>query len=150
MSLIQTIGDDLKSAMKSGDTFGRDALRMLQSALKNAAIEMRKDAEALSETEIQAVIKRMVKQRTESVTQYELGGRPELADKERREITLLSSYLPPALSREKVGEIVDEVLQSLGQVTSKDKGRIMGLVMKQVGGQADGSLVREVVDARLQ
>lgn len=149
MSLVTQIADDLKAAMKSGDVVRRDTLRFLQSALKNAAIDARKEATALSDAEVQAVVKKLVKQRKDSIEQYTRGARQDLADKEQAELNLLSTYLPTALSSEATAALVDEALQKLGPVTLKDMGRIMGAVMQAAGGQADGTLVRDIVTKRL-
>ncbi len=149
MSLISTIGDELKGAMKSGDTEKRDTLRLLQSALKNAAIEARKEASAFTDAEVQSVVKKLVKQRQDSIEQYTAGNRMDLAEKEKKEVEILSPYLPQTLSREATRALVEKVLGEQGGATAKDMGKIMGLVMKEAGGQADGTLVREIVQERL-
>lgn len=149
MSLVTTLSADLKAAMKNGETERRDALRFLQSALKNAAIDAHKAVEELSDAEAQAVVKKLVKQRKDSIDQYEKGGRKDLADKEKKELELLSGYLPAELSREATVALVDETLSRLGPVTAKDMGRVMGAVMQASGGMADGALVREIVLERL-
>lgn len=150
MSLYQSIGDALKAAMKSGDVLTRDTLRLLQSALKNVAIELHKEATTLSDTEVQEVVKRLVKQRKDSIEQYRSGNRLELAAKEESELTVLTQYLPVMLSQEATEALVDKVLGELGAVTAKDMGRIMGAVMKAAEGKVDGGMVREIVASRLQ
>ncbi len=149
MSLITQIGDELKAAMKAGETMKRDTLRFLQSALKNAAIEARKPVTAFVDSEVQDVVKRLVKQRKDSIEQYRAAGREDLAEKEAAELALIEGYLPEQLSREAVAEIVDRVVATMPEVTSKDIGRVMGAVMKETGGAADGSMVREIVLAKL-
>lgn len=150
MSLYQSIGESLKASMKSGDVLTRDTLRLLQSALKNAAIELHKEAAVLSDTEVQEVVKRLVKQRKDSIEQYRAGNRPELAAKEESELSVLTQYVPAQLSREATETLVDVTLQQLGDVSIKDMGRIMGAVMKAAEGKADGGVVREIVALRLQ
>ena len=135
--------------MKSGDTLKRDTLRFLQSALKNAAIEARKPVTELSDAEVQDVVKRLVKQRKESLSLYRVAGRTDLVEKEEAELAIVVAYLPAQLSREAVEAIVERVLAHLGDVTMKDMGRVMGAVMKETGGAADGSVVRELVSAKL-
>lgn len=150
MSLIFQISDELKAAMKAGEVLKRDTLRFLQSALKNAAIEARKPTTELSDEEVQVVVKRLVKQRKDSIEQYRLAGRADLVAKESAELALIEGYLPAALSHEVLGAIVDGVLSTMPDVTMKDMGRVMGAVMKEVAGRADGELVREMVIAKLQ
>ena len=150
MSLITQISDELKAAMKAGETVKRDTLRFLQSALKNAAIEARKPVTEFTDSEVQDVVKRLVKQRKDSIEQYHSAGREDLVEKEAAELALIEVYLPAQLSREAVSEIVDRVLATMPGVTGKDMGRVMGAVMKETAGQADGNLVKELVMAKLQ
>lgn len=150
MSLISQISDELKAAMKAGDVLKRDTLRFLQSALKNSALDARKSVTDLTDAEAQDVVKRMVKQRKDSIAQYRSAGREDLALKEEAELTIVSVYLPTQLSREAVEAIIAKVLLDMGEVSTKDAGRVMGAVMKEVAGQADGALVRELVMAKLK
>lgn len=149
MLLITDINDQLKEAMKAGATEKRDTLRFLQSALKNVAIEKRKPVTEFTDSEVQEVVKRLVKQRKDSIEQYKAGGRPDLVAKEEAELVFLTPYLPTVLSREATEELVGRVLSTLGTVTVKDMGKIMGAVMKESNGQADGNLVREIVNKHL-
>lgn len=149
MSLIAQINDELKNAMKAGDATKRDTLRFLQSALKNIAIEKRKPVTEFTDAEVQEVTKRLVKQRHDSIEQYKAGGRMDLVAKEEAELRLMTPYLPTTLSLEATEALVDKVLASLGEVTAKDMGRVMGAVMKEAAGQADGTVVRELVAKRL-
>lgn len=150
MSLITQISDELKVAMKAGEVLKRDTLRFLQSALKNVAIEMRKPVTELSDDEVQSVVKRLVKQRKDSIEQYQVAGRTDLVEKESAELALIAGYLPAQLSNKAVEEIVERVLNTLPGVTMKDMGRVMGAVMKETAGRADGELVRQLVSTKLQ
>ena len=150
MSLITQISDELKAAMKAGEAVKRDTLRFLQSAMKNAAIEARKPVTEFTDAEVQEVVKRLVKQRKDSIAQYQAAGRADLVETEAAELALIEVYLPAQLSREAVAEIVDRVLATMPGVTAKDMGRVMGAVMKETAGQADGNLVKELVMAKLQ
>lgn len=150
MSLITEIGDELKVAMKAGEVVKRDTLRFFQSALKNAAIEAHKPVAEFTDAEVEAVAKKLVKQRKDSIAQYETAGRVDLAEKERAELVFIESYLPAQLSREAVEAVVARVLAAMPVATAKDMGRIMGAVMKETAGAADGNLVRELVSARLK
>lgn len=150
MSLILNINEELKGAMKAGDAVKRDTLRLLQSALKNVAIEKRKPVAEFSDAEVQEVVKRLVKQRKDSIEQYRAGQREDLVAKEEAELALLLPYLPTQLSPEATAALVDQVIASLGTVTAKDMGRVMGAVMQASQGQADGMLVRDLVRERLK
>lgn len=150
MSLVTTINDELKAAMKAGEAEKRDTLRFLQSALKNVAIEKRKPVTEFTDAEVQEVVKRLVKQRKDSIAQYQAGGRADLVAKEESELAIITPYLPATLSPEATEALVEQVIASLGTVTVKDMGRVMGAVMKESAGQADGQLVREIVAKHLQ
>ena len=150
MDLKQKISADLKEAMKSGDVLRRECLRMLDAAIKNAEIEKRKKESGLSEDEIIEVAKRLIKQRKESSEQYEKGNRPELAAKEKKEAEILSGYMPEQLSGDKVREIVKQVITETGASSKADTGRVMGQAMVKLKGQADGNVVKKIVEEELK
>jgi uncharacterized protein YqeY len=145
MGLYQTLGDDLKQAMKAGDAFKRDTLRLLQSAVKNVAIDKRAAPVELPESEVEAVIKKLVKQRKDSITSYEAGNRSDLALKEAAELALLTTYLPQAMPEDELRTLVTEALKDSGFTTKDKLGQAMGVVMKRVAGRASGDDVRRVV-----
>ncbi len=147
MTLKEKITADLKDAMKAGDTLRRDTLRLMDSSIKNLEIEKNKRQEGLSDEEVLEVLTRGVKQRQDSIRQFEDGGRPELAEKEKAELEIILPYLPVQLSQVEIEAIVVEVL-STGEMT--DLGKIMGQVMARVKGRADGNLVREIVKSNLE
>ncbi|MFA9262567.1 MAG: GatB/YqeY domain-containing protein [Undibacterium sp.] len=150
MSLITQISDELKAAMKAGEVVKRDTLRFFQSALKNAAIEARKPVTEFADAEVEAVAKKLVKQRKDSIEQYQAAGRADLVEKEQAELVFIEAYLPAQLSREAVEAAVEKVIAGMPDATAKDMGRVMGAVMKETAGAADGNLVRELVSARLK
>lgn len=150
MSLKQTIAEDLKTAMKAGEALKRDTLRMLDSMIKNVEIEKMKKETGLDDTEVIEVICRAIKQRKDSVAQYESGGRPELAEKEKAEMEILSVYMPAQLSAEKISEMVKEVIVTTGATSKADMGKVMGLAMGKLKGQADGNVVKKMVEEQLQ
>lgn len=150
MSLKEQIISDLKEALKSGDAFKRDVLRMLSSALKNAEIEKKKKEEGLNDQEVLEVVKRSIKQRKDSIEQYEKGGRADLAEKEKKEVELLSIYLPEQMSENKVREEIRKVIAETGASSQKDFGKVMGMSMKRLSGQADGDLVKKIVEEELK
>lgn len=135
--------------MRSGDVFRRDTLRFLESAIKNAAIGKRVPFSEFSDADAQAVIRRGVKEREESALQYRAGGRVELAEKEEKERALLATYLPPAPDPREVRETVERAIAETGANSTKDMGRIMGIVMKKVP-NASGNDVRRIVEELLQ
>lgn len=146
MSTIkEKIREELKAAMKAGDTEKRDVLRMVDSMIKNVEIEKGKRESGLSDEEIIEILMRAVKQRKDSASQYIEGGRPELAQKEQGEIEIISAYLPKQLSEDEVTEIVREVISSSGATGPNDIGKVMGQIMAKIKGKADGNLVREIV-----
>lgn len=151
MSIVNDkIKEDLKGAMKSGDTEKRDVLRMVDSMIKNVEIEKGKREVGLTDEEVMEVLMRAVKQRKDSATQYMDGGRPELANKEQKEIDIISIYLPEQLSEEEVTKIVKDVISSSGVANASDLGKVMGQIMAKVKGQADGNLVKSIVQKEFE
>ena len=150
MSLKEKITADLKDAMKSGDAKKRDTLRLLDSAIKNTEIEKKKRETGLSDEEIIEVVARSIKQRKDSVSQYEAGGRPELAENEKAEIEILSVYMPEQMSEEKIREAVKEIIAATGMTSKADMGKVMGQAMSKLKCQADGNAVKKIVEEELQ
>jgi uncharacterized protein YqeY len=149
MTFKQKISEDLKAAMKAGETEKRDVLRMLDAMLKNVEIEKMKRETGLTDSESMEVISRAVKQRKDAVAQYEEGGRPELAEKEKKEIEILMAYMPEQMSEEKVREVVMEIIATSGVTSKADIGKVMGQAMGKLKGQADGNLVKKIVEESL-
>ena len=148
MSLRERLSDDLKIAMKSRDQLRVDVIRMIKAAVLNKEVEIRKD---LDDAEMSRVMTTLIKQRKESVEQFEKGKRDDLADKERREILIIEGYLPSPASPEEINRIIDTVLQETQGATLKDMGLIMKTVMARLAGQTvDGKYVSERVRVRLQ
>lgn len=145
MGLIAIFQDELKAAMKNGDTERRDTIRLLQSALKNTAIDLRKPLADMSDEDVQAVIRKLVKQRKDSILQYRAGSREDLAEREERELRILSEFLPVEMEEEEVRVIVSGALAECGAVSRKDLGKAMGCAMKTIAGRASGDTVRRIV-----
>lgn len=148
--LKQKINADLLLAMKAGDTLKRDVLRMLDAMIKNTEIEKLKKAEGLADSEVQEVISRAVKQRKDAAAQYIAGNRPELAEKENKEIEILAGYLPKQLGEEEVRKVVAEIIAKVGATSKADIGKVMGPVMGKLKGLADGNLVKKIVEEKLK
>ncbi len=150
MTLKEQITSDLKTAMKAGDAIRRDTLRLIDSAIKNVEIEKNKREVGLTEEEILEVIARAVKQRQDSIRQFEAGGRPDLAEKEKIELEIILPYLPAQLSQQEIEKVVTEILATSENPTLADLGKIMGQAMASLKGKADGNLVREIVKSQLE
>ncbi len=149
MTIKNKIQEDLKAAMKSGDSFRRDVLRLLDSAIKNVEIEKKKREEGLSEEEVIEVISRAVKQRQDSIKQYNDGGRGDLAEKEQKELDIIMEYMPEQLSEDEIEKIVAETISQVGVLSPADMGKVMSMVMAKLKGKADGNVVRDIVQKKL-
>ena len=148
MSLHDRLTEDLKVAMKARDQLRMDVIRMIKAAVMNKEMELKKD---LDDAEMSRVMTTMIKQRRESIEQFEKGQRAELADKERQEIAILESYLPQALSPEQLSAVVDSVMQDTGARSLKEMGIVMKAVMVRVAGQpVDGKQISDLVRSKLQ
>lgn len=147
--LSQQITEDMKSAMREKNTIALNTIRMLKSAVKNAAIEKGGADAELDEGEIIAVIRKEVKKRQDSIEQYEAADRKELADKEREEIVVLEAYLPQPLSAEEVEKLVDEAIAETGASSRKEMGQVMGLLNQRAAGRVDGKTLSQAVMAKL-
>ena len=149
MTLKEKIVFDLREAMKTGQTVKRDTLRMLDSAVKNVEIEKGKRETGLSDEEVLEVISRSVKQRADSIKQFEEGGRAEMAEKEKAEMEILKAYLPEQLPEEEIEKIVEETIAEMGAAGNADMGKVMGQAMAKMKGLADGNVVRKIVQEKL-
>lgn len=138
---------DQKEAMRSKDRFSLSVIRMLRAELQNGAIA--KNA-PLDDQEELAVLTREVKRRKEALGDYERSGRQDLVTDLKREIEILSSYLPEQLSEDLLVRMVREAIAESGAKSSQEMGKVMSLLMPRVKGKADGGLVREIVEKNLQ
>lgn len=148
MEIRDQIMADVKEAMKSKDSVKLGALRFLQAAIKNREIDMRPDP--INADEVMAVIKRLVKQRKESIEQYQTAGRQDLVDQEAAELKVIEAYLPAQLNREQVEAIVAEVIAKVGAKTVKDMGPVMKEALAKTAGAADNKLLSEIIRSKLQ
>ena len=129
--------------MRAKDARRRSTIRMLEAAIKNAEIEKR--GAELADADILAILQRQVKQRRESIEQYVSGNREDLAEIERVEIGIIEQYLPRQLGRDEVEARARAVIEQVGASGPGDRGKVMGMMMKELRGEADGSLVNAVV-----
>ena len=147
MSLYDRLTEDLKFAMKSRDQLRMDVIRMIKAAVLNKEVELKRD---LDDAEMSRVMTTLVKQRRESIEQFEKAQRQELATKERQEIEIIESYLPKPLSPEELETLVTSVIADTESRSIKDLGAVMKAVMARLGGQTvDGKLVSELVKRKL-
>ena len=146
-SLKERIDADLKEAMRSKDELGTSVLRMLKSAVKYKEVEP--GGHALEDSGVLAVIQTLIKQRRDSVEQFRAGGRPDLADKEEKEIARLQSYLPAQMSPDELHAEVRATIAQVGAKSPKDMGAVMKALLPKVQGKAEGKAVSEAVKAEL-
>jgi uncharacterized protein len=146
MSLKDRITDDMKAAMRAKEADRLGAIRMLLAAMKQKEVDERVE---LDDTLVVSIVDKLIKQRKDSVTQYEAGGRQDLADKERAEIVVLEAYLPARLSQAEVEAAVRAIVTELGAAGPGDMGKVMGAVKQRLAGQADMGLVSAAVKAAL-
>lgn len=136
---------DLKDAMKARDTVALTTLRALKTALTNAAIESGNKDNVVSDADALALVRKQIKQRNDSIEQFESAGRAELADNEKAEIVVLEKYLPAALSAEEVSTIVADAISETGASSRADMGKVMKIVQEKVAGRADGKALSQEV-----
>lgn len=146
MTLKERITEDMKAAMRASEKERLSTIRMVQAAIKQREVDERI---TLDDAQVIAVLEKMVKQRKESITQFEQGGRPDLADKEKAEIALLQTYLPAQLSEAEVDALIKEAIAASGAASVKDMGKVMGLVKAQAAGRADMGAVSARIKAAL-
>ncbi|MCC5941577.1 MAG: GatB/YqeY domain-containing protein [Balneolaceae bacterium] len=150
MSIKEAILEDLKTSMKAKDTGTTMVLRSLKAKILEKEIAERSGGESvLSEEQIIEVLMKAAKQRKESIDQFEAGDRPDLADKEKRELEIIEKYLPKMMDEDEVRTIVKEQIEKMGASTIADMGKVMGALMGRLKGKADGALISSVVKDEL-
>jgi uncharacterized protein len=147
MGLSEQLMEDQKTAMKAKDKFRLTVIRLLRSEIKNAEIAKKTP---LEEEEIVVVLHRELKRRKDALVDFEKADRPSLLEELKEEITIISGYLPPQLSKDEIREIIREAITGLGASSKKDMGRVMGFIMPKLKGVAEGSLVKEILEELLK
>ena len=142
VSLLSTLNDDMKTAMKAKEKETLQVIRMLKASLQNEQIKVGRD---LTEEEELTVLSREMKQRRDSLTEFEKADRQDLAEKAKGEITIVEKYLPAQLTEDEIRQIVVAAIEKTGAVSPKEFGKVMGAVMPQVKGKADGNQVNAIV-----
>ena len=146
MSLKAQITEDMKAAMRARDAARLSAIRLLLAAMKQREVDERIE---LSDADILGIIEKMLKQRRDSVTQYEAGGRQDLADVEKFEIGVLSGYLPQQLSEAEIAGVVAAAVAATGAKAMQDMGKVMAVLKPKLAGRADMAKVSSLVKATL-
>jgi uncharacterized protein len=147
MSLKDKINDDLKSALKAGDSFTTGVLRLITAAIGNKEIDKRASGkESLTDEEIQVIVASEAKKRKESITAFKSGGRNDLAEKEEKELSLINAYLPKQMGEDEVRGIIEKIFSNK---KPENIGEAMKAVMPELKGKADGSLISKIVKENL-
>jgi uncharacterized protein YqeY len=150
MAIHETLKKSIPDAMRAKDAVKLQTLRSLVTAMTNEAVAKgKKPDEVLADDEALAVLKRAANQRKDSIEQYTAGGRPELAEPEKLELTIIESYLPAMMSRAEIETIVKAKMAEMGVSSKAEAGKFTGTVMKDLKGKADGADVKAVVDSLL-
>jgi uncharacterized protein len=146
MTLKERITDDMKSAMRAGEKDRLAVIRMLQAAIKQREVDERI---VLDDAQVTTAIEKMIKQRRESIAQFEAGNRPDLVAKEVAEVALLQAYLPTPLSDAELDALIAAAIAQTGAASVKDMGKVMGLLKSQAAGRADMGAIGARIKARL-
>ena len=137
---------ELKEAMQNKDVLKKETITMLRAAI----LQVEKDSQKeLTESEIEAIVAKEVKKRKESIVDFQKGGREDLVDQTNKEIEILSKYLPEQLTEEEIRELTLEAITSVGALSMKDMGKVMGILREKTQGKADGKLVSDIVKEEL-
>ena len=147
MTLRERLEDDIRSAMRSRNQERLDALRFIKSQIQLTEKNQQKD---LDEPGVIEVIAKQAKERRESIQMFQEGNRTDLVAKETAALAVVEEYLPPQMTREELVKIVEEAIQQVGATSARDKGKLMGRLMPQVRGKADGAIVNAVVTELLE
>ena len=146
MSLKDTLVENMKTAMKSGDKDRLGVIRLINAGIKQREVDERI---MLDDMQVLSVLEKMLKQRRDSVTQFEAAGRTDLADKEKFEIGVIQHYLPAQMTAEEVDAAISAAIKESGAASAKDMGKVMGIVKPNVAGRTDMGKLSEIVKAKL-
>lgn len=147
MSLAERLNEDMKQAMRAQDKFRLSTIRMVRAAVKNQEIDLRRP---LEDSEVLDILSREVKQRKDSLQEFQKAGRDDLVTDLAAEIDIIAQYLPQQLTEEEIKAIVTQTIQETGASSKADMGKLMGALMPKVKGRADGKLVNQLVQQFLQ
>ena len=147
MALTEKINDDLKAAMKSGDSIKLNTIRSIRS--KIIELSKRGTGSTMTPEDELTILLSEAKKRKEAIEMYQKGGRTDLSDQEQRELEIINEYLPKQMSREEAGDMVKKKIQEVGAISGKDFGKVMPAAMKELKGKIDGKVVQEIVKEQL-
>ncbi len=139
--LKKRLQNDLKEAMKQKDTFKRDVIRFVMSAIKQIEVDERKE---LTDADIEAILVKQIKQRNDAIGQFKEGGRDDLVEKNEKELEILKSYLPEPMSEDEVRKILEEIIEETGAEGMKDMGKVMGAAKSKIGSRAEGRVINRI------
>ena len=140
--LLSSIQEEVKNSLKSGEKFKASTLRLIVSALK---LEEKNKAKTLTDNEALEILTKMIKQRKDSISQFETANRLELAQKEKDEIKIIQNYLPEQLSEEELSALIDEIIEEVNAESIKDMGKVMGVLKPKITGKADAGIASGLV-----
>lgn len=146
MSVMEQLNHDMKQAMKDKSALKLSVIRMVKATIKNEEIKLGRD---LSDDEVLTILTRELKQRRDSLHEFEKAGREDLATKTRDEMDIILAYMPAQLSEEEIRQIIREAVVAIGATSKKEMGKVMGAIMPKVKGKADGNLVQRIVSEEL-
>ncbi|HOT47212.1 MAG TPA: GatB/YqeY domain-containing protein [Spirochaetota bacterium] len=146
MNLLEKIDTDLKTAMKSGDSIRTETLKMLKS---DFAYEKGKTGKDLTDEQLIEVVSRSAKRRRESIKEFQKGNRQDLVDNETRQLAVVEEYLPKQMTEEEIDKYISNKVAALGTVTQKEIGKLMGELMKELKGKADGGAVKAILSKKI-
>ena len=146
MSLKEQITEDMKTAMRAKEAMRLGTIRLINAEIKRKEVDERIE---LDDAQVRAIIEKMIKQRKDSISQFEAGGRQDLADTERAELTVLTAYMPAAMSEDEVRAEVEAAVASVGAAGPQDMGKVMGMLKPKLAGRADMTQVSGLVKAAL-
>lgn len=150
MSLKDQLTEDIKTAMKARDKIRLETVRSIKKAVLEKESSVRPSGQdALTEVQEIEILVQLAKQRRDSIAQYQKAGRTDLADQEAQELAILEEYLPKQLSDDEMSQAIDAIIAQVGATSAKDLGKVMGPVMQQLKGKADGKKVQDMVKAKL-
>lgn len=150
MSLKDRISEDIKTAMKAKDKVRLETVRSIKKVILEKEVSVRPQGqESLTESQETEVLVQQAKQRREAIEMFRQAGRDDLVEQQVQELAIIEEYLPKQLSDDEVGAVVDEVMASVGASSIKDMGKVMGPVMQQLKGKADGQKIQAIVKAKL-
>ena len=139
--LKERLQANLKTAMKEKDTFKRDVIRFVMSAIKQIEVDERKE---LTDADIEAILVKQIKQRNDAIEQFRKGGRDDLVEKNEKELEVLQSYLPEPMSEEEVREVLKEIVAETGASSMKEMGKVMGAAKAKIGSRAEGRVINQI------